>query len=326
MKKILSLLIACALIVSLIPSQVIGLASNEEIENENYTDSEMDIENGLEVEYIDEDIQEEVNVDFQEQLDEIANEAGIENVDELNAEITEVTEDTITLETNMENEDLSASVVVGMDMETDDINLTGEVTDSEGQTTTYDYDVEINEVDGEKFNATFTDSVTGEKIEYDNTELSASIAPYVFYIVGATSVKIAIKYVAKKAVIKIGSRSFKEVSGKVAKSALKNFKDYKVKAGKYNITVTKSRMSHVLKNHHPRYWTGAKEKSMFDPDLSINDIKNIINTVIRKNSSKIEKGIKNREKTEVYSKIKGVKYKVVVTKDKGISSAYPVKQ
>ncbi|WOD65644.1 SAR2788 family putative toxin (plasmid) [Niallia taxi] len=325
MKKVTSLLIACTLIVSLIHPKVLGIASAEGIDNTSYINSKMDTENEMDVDNIDEDIQ-EVNEDFQNQIGEIADEVGIENVEELNAEITEATEDNITLESNIENEDLSAKVEVDMDAESENIKLTGEVTDSEGQTTAYDYDVEVNEVDGEKFKVTFTDSITGETIEYDNTELSASIAPYVFYIIGATAVKIAINYVGKKAVITIGKRTFKQVSNKTAKSALKNFKDYTVTAGKYKITVTKSKMSHVLETHHPRYWTGKQKKNMYNPDLSINDVKNIINTVIRKNSSKVEKGIKNGQKTTIESKVNGVKYRVIVTKDKRISTAFPVEE
>lgn len=340
MKKLICLLVSLALMFSVISPSVISLASTEENYNSNSTINEIesgykyDAEYGTEDEYeanyeldfetSDEDFTEELNEDFQDNLEEIAEESNIDNIDELNTEITEVTDNEITFETNLENDELSADMEVVMDTENDDINLSGKVIDAEGQSTEYDYKVEVTEIEGELFKATFTDTVTGETIEYDNSELTASAVPIVVYLIGAQAVKVAVKYVAKKAILKIGSRSFKQVSSKVAKSALKNFKSYTVKAGKYKITVSKGRMSHILENHHPRYWTGKKGKSMFDPDLSINDIKNIINTTIRKNASKIEKGIKNGDKVNAEAKVSGIKYRVVVTKDKTIQSAFPI--
>lgn len=47
------------------------------------------------------------------------------------------------------------------------------------------------------------------------------------------------------------------------------------------VVLSKAKMQHILQSHHPSYWIGAKGKSMFDPSLNVNNIKNIVNSVVR---------------------------------------------
>ena len=88
-------------------------------------------------------------------------------------------------------------------------------------------------------------------------------------------------------------------------------------------------MNHILRGHHPKYWTG-ENKSMFDPDLSINDIKKIVGTIVEEKSKAIEAGLKSRDKEAVVTyKINEVKYRFVVKKDRDnksyIATLFPLK-
>lgn len=81
----------------------------------------------------------------------------------------------------------------------------------------------------------------------------------------------------------------------------------------------------ILEGHHPTYWTGATGKSMFDPNLSVTDIKNIITSVIRYNKTKINTNLKAGLSENYYQTINGVKYRVHINSEGYVSSAYPNK-
>ncbi|MFP3719225.1 hypothetical protein [Niallia circulans] len=83
-------------------------------------------------------------------------------------------------------------------------------------------------------------------------------------------------------------------------------------------------MQHILQNHHPSYWTGKSGKSMFDPSLSVNQVKNIVTNVINSNKTTIGNALKKGNSVNVYKTINGIKYKVNIGKDEYVKSAYPV--
>ncbi|MCM3178556.1 hypothetical protein [Cytobacillus horneckiae] len=83
-------------------------------------------------------------------------------------------------------------------------------------------------------------------------------------------------------------------------------------------------MEHILKNHHPKYWTGSSNKSFFDSDLSVSSVKSIVTNVINSNKTKIKDALKAGKSVDVFKTINGVKYKVNIGKDGYVKTAYPV--
>ena len=83
-------------------------------------------------------------------------------------------------------------------------------------------------------------------------------------------------------------------------------------------------MEHILQNHHPKYWIGENRKTFFDPDFSVNDIKNIVTNVINSNKKNIKNNLEKGKKVNVFKKINGVEYQVHIGKDGYVKSAYPI--
>ncbi|MFZ3587831.1 RHS repeat domain-containing protein [Bacillus sp. DJP31] len=148
--------------------------------------------------------------------------------------------------------------------------------------------------------------------------------PVLVYFIGAAVARAAIQYIGKKAILKIGSRTFKAVSGNAAKKATVNFANATINVGSKKVYFTKAKMQHIIKNHHPSYWTGSKGKSMFDPSLRVSDIKNIVMTVIRKNKTTINSSLKKGKGVNVRWTVNGIKYEVRISSEGYVSSAYPV--
>ncbi|MFJ7661621.1 hypothetical protein ACIQXW_04390 [Lysinibacillus sp. NPDC097162] len=94
--------------------------------------------------------------------------------------------------------------------------------------------------------------------------------------------------------------------------------------GGKKVYFTKAKMRHILENHHPNYWTGNEGKSFFDPDLSVNDIKNIVTTVINKNKVAISRQLNRMEGIEVRAEVNGIEYKVKLNRHGHVNSAFPV--
>lgn len=121
--------------------------------------------------------------------------------------------------------------------------------------------------------------------------------------------------------IKFGSKIFKKQAASKATTHTKNFKTVKMKIGNNNtVVLQRSSMNHILQNHHPKYWTGATGKTIFNPNLSSNQIRSQIVQIINKNKSKINK----QGYGTINVKISGQKYRLVVRNNR-VSSFYPVK-
>ncbi|MFS0883295.1 hypothetical protein CHH83_15015 [Bacillus sp. 7586-K] len=271
-----------------------------------------------------ETIEEEINED-------IKNEIELENTDSLDLEVTNASDNKIEVESSYESDDLTADFDLEMNVETGKIKFSTEVLENE-VLIKEEYTVLIDEEDGEII-PIFINDRTGETFEADPTKLHASAIPVIAYVIGGIIVRSVVKKVGSKIVLNIGKKQFisktKSEAKKAAQKALTNFKTQTIKVGSKSVKITKDRMEHILVRHHPRYWNGTyaskKEQSFFDPDLSVNDIKNIIANGVRKNASKIEKGMKKNEDTVFYTTVNKVKYKIVVSNKGTIRTCFPQK-
>jgi hypothetical protein len=78
-------------------------------------------------------------------------------------------------------------------------------------------------------------------------------------------------------------------------------------------------MNHILQRHHPKYWTGAANKTLFNPNISSSKIRAQIIQVLGKNRSKIKNGYGT-----INVKIDRQKYRLVVSNYR-VTTFYPVR-
>ena len=104
-------------------------------------------------------------------LNEELNEASIfSGEDEIITTVSNDSEENLTIETEVENEDVKASIELDISRETEEIVIRSEVEEAEAFQKN-EYRVEVLESEGDKFIATFTDLETGEVYEVNSTEL-----------------------------------------------------------------------------------------------------------------------------------------------------------
>lgn len=307
--KTLSILLIICLTVALIPHEFLNVVSAEGKDNES------------EVLLLPEE-QEDIKIELNEEL---VSELNTSNSEELEVEVTEVSNETIVVETDYDDnlEQVNFETVFNLDSE--NIKLQAEYIDEDGKTYYEDYSVEVIEINDDSYIFNFINLKTKEETIVDSTQIQASAVPVFVYFVGAQIVRITIQKIGKKAVLKIGKKVFQQKSKDAAKKATTNFKNFSTKAGGKDINFTKAKMQHILQNHHPNYWTGKSGKSMFDPKLNVNDVKNIVTNTINSNKTKIGNALKKGESINVYKTINGVKYKVHIAKNGYVSTAHPVK-
>lgn len=125
---------------------------------------------------------------------------------------------------------------------------------------------------------------------------------------------------AGKYVVKVGNKIYKAQKITKAQNALKNFKPANIDlGGGKKVVLQKSSMEHILINHHPDYWTGSKDKTLFNPDLSIQEIRSMVISIINKGRSEIDsKGYGKIEK-----KVDGQLYRVII-KAYRVTTFYPI--
>lgn len=126
--------------------------------------------------------------------------------------------------------------------------------------------------------------------------------------------------------MKIGTKTFIAVSSSAAKKATVNFVNSTISVGGSKVVLSKGRMQHILQRHHPSYWNGTvtKKQSFFDPSLRVNDIKNIVHSVVRGNSSEISRNVSNRTKSVVFGRVNGVRYRVSIDSSGHVTQVIPV--
>ena len=123
-----------------------------------------------------------------------------------------------------------------------------------------------------------------------------------------------------KHVVKYGSKLFKKQPTSTASNHLKNFQPARVNIGGNNtIVLQKSSMSHILTRHHPKYWTGTIDKTLFNPSISSGKIRSQIITIINRNKSQIRNGYGT-----INVKIDGQKYRLVISNYR-VNTFYPVR-
>lgn len=236
----------------------------------------------------------------------------------------EIYDNELLVQTTFESEDLKADLYIKFDSESEDI-LIDSVIEENGTVEQNHYRVTMQQLEDDHFSTIFTNLETDETFESNPVRLQASIIPAIVYRIGSAIIQYTITKIGTKKILKIGKRSFYSKSKDAAKKAVANFTDITLDVGGgKKVIFTKAKMRHILENHHPNYWTGNEGKSFFDPDLSVNDIKNIVTTVINKNKVAISKGLKDRKGVEALAKVNGIEYRVFIKKQGYVSSAYPI--
>lgn len=90
------------------------------------------------------------------------------------------------------------------------------------------------------------------------------------------------------------------------------------------LKLTKERMEHILKRHHPKYWNGSIEKkqSFFRADETMGSIMKKIDTVMRDNADQIVKKGLNSKRYQVRTEIENVTYVLGIQEGK-VMQFYP---
>ncbi|CAM4401611.1 SAR2788 family putative toxin [Bacillus manliponensis] len=161
MKKFLSLLLALTMTFMIFPKDFT-------VQADEVTPTEIDLDTA------EKEVEEQYNMQVSEEL--------LVNIKEEN-------EQTLTLETNIEKENLKVNAEVDLNKENHEITVLGEITDENGQISNYEYDMKLHAVKDEVFIATLTDTKTGEEYLVDSTKLEASAAPLVPIILGLVAKK-----------------------------------------------------------------------------------------------------------------------------------------
>ncbi|MYL56184.1 hypothetical protein GLW20_01535 [Virgibacillus halodenitrificans] len=171
----------------------------------------------------------------------------------------------------------------------------------------------IQEVDWDRFVDESKDDEENYLIESDSTV----IQPFFWGLVARVVIS------GGKHVIKWGSKIFKKAPKSKVTNALKNFKTATYKTGSHTFKLTKTDMKHMLERHHPKYWNGTvkKKQTFYNPNLSVNDVKNIAMSIAKQNRNTLKS--KGTNSTfQVQGTVNGVKYVLGVTKGH-IKQLYP---
>ncbi|MFJ7647610.1 SAR2788 family putative toxin [Lysinibacillus sp. NPDC097279] len=242
----------------------------------------------------------------------------------MNIQNIEIYDNELLVQTTFASEALKADLDIKFNSESEDIFIDS-VIEENGTVEQKHYRVTMQQLEDDHYSTIFTDLETHETYESNPVRLQAYVIQPLVYLIGGAIVRYTVQKFGFKQVLKIGKRTFFSKSKDAAKKAVANFTDITLDVGGgKKVYFTKAKMRHILENHHPNYWTGNEKKSFFDPDLSVNDIKNIVTTVIDKNKFAISRSLNNSQSIRVHGKVNGINYRVYVDKDGTISSAYPV--
>lgn len=242
----------------------------------------------------------------------------------INIRNIEIYDNELLVQTTFESEDLKADLDIKFDSESEDI-LIDSVIEENGTVEQNQYCVTMQQLEDDHYSTIFTNLETDETFESNPVRLQAHVIPQLVYLIGGAVVRYTVQKFGFKQVLKIGKRTFFSKSKDAAKKAVANFTDITLDVGGgKKVYFTKAKMRHILENHHPNYWTGNEGKSFFDPDLSVNDIKSIVTTVINNNKSEISRQLIKKEGIKVQAKVNGIEYRVRISRTGHINSAYPV--
>jgi hypothetical protein len=229
----------------------------------------------------------------------------------------------LVVQTTFESDNLKADLNIMFFSESEEI-LIDSVIEENSIVEQNNYRVAMQQLEDDHFSTIFTDLETHETYETNPVRLQPYVIPPLVYIIGGAVVRYTVQKFGFKQVLKIGKRTFYSKSKDAAKKAVANFTDITLDVGGgKKVYFTKANMRHILERHHPDYWTGKEKKTFFDPDLSVNDIKNIVTTVINNNKSAISRQLNKQEGIKVRAKVNRVEYEVYINKHGHVNSAYP---
>ncbi|WP_339262425.1 SAR2788 family putative toxin [Lysinibacillus sp. FSL K6-3209] len=271
------------------------------------------------------DIQDVNTEEYQQELYEELNKNLIYSDDStINIRNIEIYDNELFVQTTFESEDLKADLDIKFDSESEEI-LIDSVIEENGTVEQNQYRVTMQQLEDDHYSTIFTDLETQETYESNPVILQPHVIPPLVYLIGGEVVRYTVLKFGFKQVLKIGKRTFFSKSKDAAKKAVVNFTDVTIDVGAgKRVYFTKANMRHILERHHPNYWTGKEKKTFFDPDLSVNDIRNIVTTVINNNKSAISKRLNDIQGINVRAKVNGIEYEVRLNKYGHVNSAFPV--
>ena len=178
--------------------------------------------------------------------------------------------DSVSLETNHTTGELDIDIDIEMDKETEEIYVSGDVTNEDGSTISQNFEVIVHESEGEVFIATFIDTETGEIIDIDTTVFQASAIPL---IIIAAVARFGIQYAIKKYGKKAAQNAIKGKSYNTVLSSVKNINANsrsKVLAKKHlwskvtnnNWTDVSKVLSHVMRYGKESAYGSARKKTL----------------------------------------------------------------
>ncbi|MFJ5789882.1 SAR2788 family putative toxin [Lysinibacillus sp. NPDC093197] len=242
----------------------------------------------------------------------------------INIRNIEIYDNELLVQTTFTSEALNADLDIKFNSESEEIFIDS-VIEENGTVEQNYYRVTMQQLEDGHYSTIFTDLETHETYENNPVRLQPYVIPPLVYIIGGAVIRYTVQKFGFKQVLKIGKRTFYSKSKDAAKKAVANFTDITLDVGGgKKVYFTKAKMRHILENHHPNYWTGNEGKSFFDPDLSVNDIKNIVTTVINKNKVAISRQLNKMEGIEVRAEVNGIEYKVKLNRHGHVNSAFPV--
>lgn len=260
----------------------------------------------------------------QELYDELNKNLNYSDDSTINIRNIEIYDNELLVQTTFTSEALKADLDIKFNSEREEIVIDS-VIEENGTVEQNHYRVTMQQLEDDHYSTIFTDLETYEMYESNPSRLEASIIHAIVYRIGSAIIQYTIKKIGTKKILEIGKRSYYSKSKDAAKKAVANFTDITLDVGGgKKVYFTKAKMRHILERHHPNYWTGKENKSFFDPDLSVNDIKNIVTTVINNNKSAISRQLYKQQKISVRSKVNGIEYEVNFNGHGHVSTAYPV--
>lgn len=176
------------------------------------------------------------------------------------------------------------------------------------------YDEEYEEIDlaeGEDYQTEYDFVIINEE---DPRFKETEIQPFIWGLIARVVLS------GGKHVVKFGSKVFKKQPASKAVNHTKKFKAAKVNIGNGNtIVLQRSSMNHILQRHHPSYWAGYTNKTLFNPNISSAKIRSQVIQILNKNKAKIKNGYGT-----INVKIDGTTYRLIV-KNYRVTTFYPVR-
>lgn len=253
LNKAITLVLVFALIFPMLPS----IANAQEVIGINNFIEETDL-----------DTDETIDLDVIEE--EFSQEFGTQISEEISIDDYTETEEKLELEMSLLELEDDLSVRIEVNEENDFVTVDGEFMDENHELFYYNYEVYVDDVEGDAFVATFIDTLTGESYYFDSTVAEASALPIVIIAaVARYGIQYAIKKYGKKAVQNIvAKQSYGKVLSSVSslsakkRSHILESKHLWSRVTKNNWTEVSKVMSHVMRHGKESAYGSARKKTM----------------------------------------------------------------